>query len=200
MVFPGTSDIYEISAHRKTGIKTCFSIFNMYITQENDREYPENYIKEINNRFNKLIDIPFIPEVERITSGYKDGNKGILPYSSYVKIPRSNGELLGIYFESSFSKSPFTFIHYRSDKNKVVLSNYLDIERANIILDDNFLNMMSIELRNPNPTEKMIAGIDNLSQLSKTFSVIYETFSDRYKTPDIYFDIDLNYSCDIEKT
>lgn len=188
----GFSELYSIKATRINNLKECFSIHGFHVTCAQDKNPDIKQIQLIEQRFRDMFEIPFIPnELRNLTNSEKDGYKGMLPYSSYVQISEEKGEVLGVYFQQSFKKTPFIFIHYKPEDGKIILANYMDFETASILENDELFEIYKDELRKPNKIDKMIAGIEEMNKIIKTYSLIEAEFK-RRKQSDI-FEIELDY-------
>ena len=175
----GISSQYQITARQINGLEELFALSDFHITKSKDKYYTEDYIKDIKNRMDCLISTPFSPNgLHDMTNSKKDGYSGWLPYSSYIQMSERR-EILCVYFESSFNKMPFIFMHFKPENGIVILSNYIDIEKLDKLRDDEMLEAYIDEIRIPNRIERMIAGVNELNRLSKMFTAIKNHYADR---------------------
>lgn len=145
-------------------------IFSKPYNQVTDLKYDE--ILKIKSRFQNIIDSFLNMEnTQYATNNIKKGGTN-LPYNSKTIIGEINNHII-LHFTFTY-KEPILFVVDTKD-NKV--KNYINIENAKNILDDEIFQDIKDELFYPKNLDRLFKGIDDINNFVKDFEILLHKYN-----------------------
>lgn len=149
-----------------------FSIANLIFTTPYDKTITLNSkeIDAIQNRFIEIVNSFVNPETTQYATNFIKNGGSNLPYSSMSLIGEINNHLI-LHFAFSYH-DPILFIIDTKD-NKV--KNYIDIENAKNILDDEIFQDIKESLQYPKNLNNLFKGIVDINKFVESYKIILTT-------------------------
>ncbi len=148
-----------------------FQIANLIFTTPYNKTTSLNgqEIATIQSRFLEIVNAFAEPETTHYATNFVKRGGSNLPYNSMTVLGEINNHLL-LHFTLSY-KEPILFI---IDTNDNKAKNYIDIENAKGILDDEVFKDIKKSLCYPKNLNRLFEGITDINDFVKKFEILLE--------------------------